>query len=113
RSGRSTSILSIVAPRSRRSRSRTIVSTSGSSGILRDSLDLAPGDVAAEVSVLDSETGHAGPARLRGGPHGISEAGYRQDATARGDETGVAARGSGVQDQGVLPCLEIGRDVDG
>src|SRR6266699_715825 len=77
--------------------SRTIVSTSGSSG----TLDLAPPGLALEGNSL-------GPAatRLRRERHGVAKAGHTQHAAARGPQSAlVVAVGAGVKDDHVVTEL--------
>src|SRR5882762_7231866 len=62
--------------------SRTIVSTSGSSG----TLDLAPGDVAPPGLALEGDALHCAAARLRGERHGGAETGHAQHAATGGTQ---------------------------
>src|SRR5580765_2146263 len=82
-------------PSSRGAISRTIVSTSGSSG----TVDLAPGDVAPPGLALERNPLGAAAARLRRVRHGIAQTGYTQHAAARGPQFAlVIAVGAGVKD---------------
>src|SRR5436189_3432215 len=65
-------------PSSRGAISRTIVSTSGSSG----TLNLTPGDVAAPGHALEGDALGGATACLRGDSHGRTETGHVQHAAA-------------------------------
>src|SRR6266498_3077070 len=85
-------------PSSRGAISRTIVSTSGSSG----TLDLAPGDVAPPGLALERNPLGPAAARLRGERHGVAKAGHTQHTAARGPQFAlVVAVGAGVKDDHV------------
>src|SRR5258706_14548790 len=62
--------------------SRTIVSTSGSSG----TLDLPPGDVAPPGLALERNPLGPAAARLRGERHGVAKAGHTQQTAAPGPQ---------------------------
>src|SRR2546425_3862363 len=66
--------------------SRTIVSTSGSSG----TLDLTPGDIAAPGHALEGDALGGATARLRGDRHGRTETGHAQHAAAGGPQFPLA-----------------------
>src|SRR5207302_7612398 len=75
--------------------SRTIVSTSGSSG----TLDLAPGDVAPPGLALEGDALGCAAARLGGERHGGAETSHTQHAAAGGTQSFfVVAVGAGVKD---------------
>src|SRR5436309_15872479 len=70
-------------PSSRGAISRTIVSTSGSSG----TLDLPPGDVAPPGLAFERNPLGSGATGLRGERHACPQAGDAQDATAIGAQS--------------------------
>src|SRR6185369_1861072 len=79
--------------------SRTIVSTSGSSG----TLDLAPGDVAPPGLSLEGDALGAGTARLGRDRHSRSEPGHTQHAAAGGTQFPlVVPVGAGVKNDHVV-----------
>src|SRR6266576_1575075 len=86
-------------PSKRGAISRTIVSTSGSSG----TLDLAPGDVTPPGLALERNLLGPAAARLRRERHGLAKAGHTQHAAARGPQSAlVVAVGAGVKDDHVV-----------
>src|SRR5689334_15209433 len=101
---RSTSVFlsstrAIRHPSSRGAISRTIVSTSGSSG----TLDLAPGDVAPPGLALEGDALGRHTACLSGDRHGGSEPGHTQYAAARGTQFPlVVPVGAGVKNDHVV-----------
>src|SRR5467141_2817652 len=90
--------------------SRTIVSTSGSSG----TLDLAPGDVAPPGLAFERNPLGAGPTDLRGERHGRAETGDAQDAPPIGAQPPlIVAECAGVKYDHVVPQLCCIREPDG
>src|SRR6266849_5890240 len=82
--------------------SRTIVSTSGSSG----TLDLTPGDVASPGLALERNTLGAGPTGLRGEGHRRAETGDAQNAPPiRAQPPLIVAQRAGVKDDHILAQL--------
>src|SRR4051794_14535100 len=93
----------MVRPAISRSRSREIVSVSGSSGTLREfgpSRQLAPPDVGSELLSLELDRRGELPAPVARLHDRVPEAGHRKDAPARRDEiAGGIALGSGMKDE--------------
>src|ERR1041385_6000728 len=111
---RSTSVLrsctrAMPHPSRRGARSRTIVSTSGSSG----TLDLAPGDVSPPGLALESDLLGCRAAGRRGERHARTETGDVQDAAAGGPQRAIGcARRAGVKDDDVVSQVGCRRDLN-
>src|ERR1044071_7059750 len=111
---RSTSVLrsctrAMRHPSRRGARSRTIVSTSGSSG----TLDLAPGDVAPPGLALENDPLGCRAAGRGGERHGRTETRDVQDAAAGGPQHAVGcARRAGVKDDDVVSQVGGRRDLN-
>src|SRR2546426_6171867 len=89
-------------PSSRGASSRTIVSTSGSSG----TLDLAPGDIAPPGLAFERNPLGAGTTGLRGDRHRRAETGDAQDAPPIGAQPPlIVAECAGVKDDHILAQL--------
>src|SRR6266446_1093952 len=89
--------------------SRTIVSTSGSSG----TLDLAPGDVTPPGLALERDPLGPAAARLRRERHGLAQAGHTQHAATRGAQSAlVVAVGAGVKHDHVVTEVRRLRQPD-
>src|SRR6266446_2530156 len=98
------------APSRRGAISRTIVSTSGSSG----TLDLAPGDVASPGLAVERNPLGAGPTGLRGERHRCAETGDAQDAPSTGAQPPlIVAERAGVKDDHILAQVLGVRKPDG
>src|SRR5688500_19302764 len=92
----------MTAPPRRRSRSRAMVSVSGSSGILR-ALELAPADVTTELLPLERDRLRERRAPRLGLGQRLRRSGDRKDASACGDERAVVATSrTGVEDLDAL-----------
>src|SRR5262245_13978407 len=84
--------------------SRTIVSTSGSSG----TLDLAPRDVAPPGPALEGNPICGAAACLRGERHRLPDTGDVQHAaTGAAEFSLIVAVGAGVKNEDVLPQLRV------
>src|SRR6266446_8307813 len=97
-------------PSSRGAISRTIVSTSGSSGTPPPPppADLAPGDIAPPRLALKRDAFGDGPARLRGDRHGGAKTGHTEHAATGCPQSSlVVPVRAGVKDDHVVP--EVGR----
>src|SRR4051812_39946556 len=93
--------VSIVAPPIAPSRSRAIVSVSGSSGTAGQ---LAPTDIASELLAVDFDPLGNGPTAARGGGDVIGDRGDGEDASAGRHEGAVGAAPSA--------CMEYQDVVD-
>src|SRR5689334_11032974 len=101
-SGLETRTATIRAPVTARSRSRAIVSVSGSSGTARSgrARELAPADVRAELLPLELDASRVSRAELLRFVHGWRDPGDCQYAAAAGNELTVRrALGAGMEDQ--------------
>src|SRR5882762_2535056 len=111
---RSTSVLlsctrAMRHPSKRGAISRTMVSTSGSSG----TLDFPPGDVAPPGLALEGDALGAGAAGPRRQGNGRAEAGDVQDATTRGAQRAFLVPGcAGVKDDHVISELRLRKTDD-
>src|SRR6266478_1796983 len=89
--------------------SRTIVSTSGSSG----TLDLAPGDVAPPGLALKGDALGCATARLRGECHGRTESGHTQHTATGGPQSSfVIAIRARVKDDHIVAEVQRVREPD-
>src|SRR5687768_18557369 len=101
---RSTSVFlssarAIRDPSSRGAISRTIVSTSGSSG----TLDFAPGDVAPPRLAVERDPFRGRGAGPRGGRHVAAQSGDAEDTSARRAQRAVrVAGGAGMEDDHIV-----------
>src|SRR3989442_12685153 len=99
-----------MRPPSRRGAiSRTIVSTSGSSG----TLDLAPGDVAPPGLALEGDALGCAPARLCGERHGGTKTSHTQHTATRGPQSSlVVTLRARVKDDHVVAEARLVRKPD-
>src|SRR5258708_22028994 len=97
------------APSRRGARSRTIVSTSGSSG----TLDLTPGDVAAPGLAIEGDALGGATARLRGERHRGAKTGHAEHAATGGPQSPlVVVERARVKDNDIVAQFRRPRQPD-